>query len=165
VEGHSVVYGPQAIVGVAYDVTGLAVGVVRHDVERGKDEEVLEPLLDEREVVLVGVVLDEELKRPDAHRRVAPQHSGRDDPPSRRLAHEIGSNLARRERSGREVPQGPLAPARLVDRKHLVAVAVDAREEDVVGRVRQKPENLRVARGQKLESLGSRGDGGHPPRR
>ena len=60
-----------AVVERAQAVTALAVGVVDHDVERGHAPERVGVLFEQREVVLLGIVLDEALHHADAGRAVA----------------------------------------------------------------------------------------------
>ena len=78
-------------------------------------------VVEQREVVLFGIVLDEPLHHPDAGRAVA-QHGVGHDVPAERLRHLVRRDLAVAQRAAREVPQRSLAALRLVDREHLVAV-------------------------------------------
>ena len=108
-----------AVVERAQAVPALAVGVVDHDVERGHAAELVAVVVEQREVVLFGIVLDEPLHHPDAGRAVA-QHRVGHDVPAERLRHLARRDLAMAQRAAREVPQRALAALRLVDREHLV---------------------------------------------
>ena len=72
-----------AVVGRAQAVAALAVGVVDHDVERGHAPELVGVLREQREVVLLGIVVHEPLHHPDARRdRRAARCRGRSPNPA-----------------------------------------------------------------------------------
>ena len=89
-------------------VAALAVGVVDHDVERGHPAELVAVVLEQREVVVLGIVLDEPLHAADAGRSVA-QHRVGDDVPAERVGDLVRRDLAVTQRAAREVPERPLA--------------------------------------------------------
>jgi hypothetical protein len=65
--------------------------------------------------------------------------------PAGDLADPERCHLAGSQRAPRKVPQRAFAPVRLVDRVRLRAVTPQARQEGVVGGVREQPENLHLA--------------------
>ena len=89
----------------AQAMAALAVGVVDHDVERGHAPERVDVLLEQREVVLLGIVLDEALHHPDAGRAVA-QHRVGNDVPTERLRHLERGDLAMTQRAARKSQSG-----------------------------------------------------------
>src|SRR5215213_4493316 len=100
-------------------MAALAIGVVYHHVECGERHELGQTRIGQGEVMLLGVVLDVELQRPTAYGSVVAEHRGRDDAPSRSLAHREGRDLARGQSPPREIPQRPLATSRLIDRERV----------------------------------------------
>ena len=102
-------------------------------------------LVEQREVVLVGIVVDEALHRADAERTVA-QHRVRHDVPAERVGQLVRRDLALAERALREVPERALAAARLVDRRHLHAVDRRLDEERRVRRLAHAADELELGR-------------------
>jgi hypothetical protein len=78
--------------------------------------------LEQREVVLFGVVLDEALHHPGPGRAVA-QHRVGDDAPPQRLRKLVRGDLAQRECAPREVPERAFAALRFVHREQVAAFA------------------------------------------
>ncbi len=114
----------------------------------------------EREVVLLEVGWDEELQRTLTERRVVAEHRGRDDAPAERLGEHIRGDLALVQAT-REVPQGTLAPHRLVHRLGLVTVVAELGE---VGRVRapgHAPHQRHLAFGEEGQGIGRGPARGH----
>ena len=97
--------------------------------------------------MLVGIVLDEAL-----HRALSPsgpfaEDRDRHDVPAQRMRENSYAATSRcAQRAFGEVPQRPLATARLVDRGQLEAVDLRLHEERGVRRVVHPPDNLEVHR-------------------
>ena len=137
---------------VVQAVATLAVGVVDEHVEPGELAEPVLVLVEQREVVLVGIVVDEALHRPIAERAVA-QDRERARCPTRALGQLVGRDLALAQRALREVPERSLAPARLVDRGQLHAVDLRLHEEGGVRRVPHAPDDLELGRAERGPQL------------
>ena len=99
---------------------------------------------EQREVVLLGIVMDESLHHPDARRAVA-QHGVGHDLPTQRLRHLSSRDLAVAQRAAREVPQRAFAALRLVDREQLIGAEREAHEKRGVRRPRHPAEHLDFA--------------------
>ena len=141
-------------VGPAPDaVTALAVGIVHQHVEHGELAEAVGVLLEQREVVLLGIVVDEPLHHPDADRPVA-QHGRGHEPPAQRVGQLVRRDLALAQRAAREVPQRTLAPTRLVDGLHLDTVGARHGQQGGVRRPRHAAEHLELAVRQDFAGVG-----------
>src|SRR5262249_28672339 len=115
VEGEAVVYGVDAAVGAEEAVAALPVRVVGEEVEEADLLELCPVLgaLEEREIVLLEVRLHEELERALAERPLSQRGEG-DEARPERFREPVGGDLALVEAGG-EIPEGALAPLRLVD--------------------------------------------------
>lgn len=117
VEAESVVYGPEVALGVFQAVAAFAVGVVDEGVEGGEDLGVVEVagVLLEREQVVGGVVLDEELECAGAIGGVGAVDGGGDECVAEGFVDEVGGYFALVECAVGKVPEGALAVAGFVD--------------------------------------------------
>ncbi len=115
----------------------------------GHAAELVAMVLEQREVVVVGVVLDEPLHAADAGRSVA-QHRVGDDVPAERVGDLVGRDLAVTQRAAREVPERPLTLLRLVDRQHLLAGVTQVDQQRRVRRPGQPPEDLHLPVAQQI---------------
>ena len=152
-----------AVVCAAQAVAALAVGVVDHDVERGQAPELVAVLLEQREVVLVGIVVDEALHHADAVRAVA-QHRVGHDLPAERLGHLVRRDLAVAQRAVAGSPRAGARPAaacrsRASRRRRRASV----HEERRVRRPRHPAEQLELAVAQQLRDRATR-RAASPPR-
>ncbi len=96
------------------------------------------------------VGLDEELDRPGSERGIDPLDRRRDESPAESLGEHVGRDLTPVQVVG-EVPEGPLAVARLVDREQLAAsVGLDPHQEGEVGAPRQAPLDRELADGERV---------------
>jgi hypothetical protein len=137
------VHDPQAAVRSLQAMSCLAITVARHDVERGDGREIGLPSLPEREVVLAGIVLHEELHRALAVWTVA-EDRRRNVRPAQCLGELIGGDLALAQRSLLEVPQRSLAVARLVDDPCARTALYDLPEEGEVGGTRHQADQAKL---------------------
>ena len=157
-EAQPVVDGPDPAVEAEQAVAALAVGVVGEEVE-GADRAQLVvevgPALEQREVVLLEVGGDEQLERALAERarRGGPWAARRPSPSASDSC--VGRHLAPVEAVG-EVPQRPLAPARLVDRLRLVVAGAQRHEERGVRAPRHAALDLDLAVAQEPQGVGTR---------
>ena len=113
-EAQAVVDRPTPLT-VVEDVTGLAIGVVGHDVEGRQFAEPVAELgmFTQREVVVLFVVVHPPLERADAEGAVVASDGRRDEVALQRDVEFIGRDLATPEAVG-EVPERPLAGLGLV---------------------------------------------------
>ena len=135
VEAEAVVDAPEVFVGGAEDVAALAVGVVGDEVEGSDaDQLVVEAIgFAQVDVVLGGVVLDEELHGALAVGAVAADGGG-DEVPAEEAGAFVGGDFAEVEGAVGEVVEGAFALLGLVDAEAGAELGVEeVGEEDVVG--------------------------------
>src|SRR5205814_8217874 len=95
---------PDPAVAPQQAMAALAVGVVHCEVEERDPTELVGVGVLEREVVVFGIEIDEELDRAHPLRPIA-QHRGRYIGPPERSRHLVRRDLATTERPLREIPQ------------------------------------------------------------
>ena len=135
VEAHAMVDDPDAPVGSQEGVPPFAVGVVDDHVEERDLPERVRGSLGEREVMLLGVELDERLHRSQPFGSLAQDRGGNVGPPER-ARNDVGGDLTPAQRPFGEVPHGHLAAPGLVDGERAVTVEGCPHQEGVVGGVR-----------------------------
>ncbi len=109
-------------------VPGLAVAVVRDDVEERDPTEVVGPFVAHRQVVTsAGSNSTKSCTEPSPWGRRAGRSAA--PGPAEGLGRDVRGDLAATERALGEVPQGCLAGPRLVDREHRIGAPPQADEE------------------------------------
>ena len=153
-EGEPVVDADDHVVdAIVQAMATLAVGVVGEHVERRELTEPVEVLLEQREVVLLGIVIDESLQRAGTERAVVAHHRDRHNPPAQRARQLVRRNLSVAQGAVGKVPEGPLAAPRLVDRANLDPVGLHLHEERGVGCVAHPADHLELTAPKDLGEL------------
>src|SRR5215213_2958204 len=114
------------------DMTAFSVCIIAKQVEEHDGFEQLLVFLGEAEVVIFGIVFDELLEGARAIRTVITQRGEGDDVKTKRLADEIGGDLAAGERVLGEIPERLLAAGGLVHSRVLPAFIINGDQERVI---------------------------------
>ena len=133
VEADAVVDQPEVIVRIEKDVAALAVGVVDQQVEQRHRAQALAVFFVQVEVMVFGVVVDEQLQRAGAEGAIGAVDGGRHQLPAQRLADDEGGGLAAGQAGLGEIPQRALAAGGFVDRQEWSCLGGYLNQEGVVG--------------------------------